>query len=132
MIRELITSRELTCKTVANLLFMRVLCNRELNCQEVKVLHIQFITQKSFFIVSIFFWTTTYKFPFFFLLKYVQNQDTAYSLSNNNYYFKEVIIILKFYLSIIFFYCIFYTFNPPSMSFNLFLVRQKFFSFHNW
>ena len=95
-------------------------------------LHIQFITQKSFFIVSIFFWTTTYKFPFFFILKYVQNQDTAYSLSNNNYYFKEVIIILKFYLSIIFFYCIFYTFNPPSMSFNLFLVRQKFFSFHNW
>lgn len=36
MIRELITSRELTYKILANLLFMRVLGNRELNYQEVK------------------------------------------------------------------------------------------------
>lgn len=38
MIRELITSRELTYKILANLLFMRVLGNRELNYQEVKIL----------------------------------------------------------------------------------------------
>ena len=37
MIRELITSRELTYKILANLLFMRVLGNRELNYQEVKI-----------------------------------------------------------------------------------------------
>lgn len=36
MIRELITSRELTYKILANLLFMRVWGNRELNYQEVK------------------------------------------------------------------------------------------------
>ena len=36
MIRELITSRELAYKILANLLFMRVLGNRELNYQEVK------------------------------------------------------------------------------------------------
>ena len=38
MIRELITSRELTYKILANLLFMRVLGNRELNYQEVKTI----------------------------------------------------------------------------------------------
>ena len=38
MIRELITSRELTYKILANLLFMRVLGNRELNYQEVKII----------------------------------------------------------------------------------------------
>ena len=37
MIRELITSRELTYKILANLLFMRVWGNRELNYQEVKI-----------------------------------------------------------------------------------------------
>ena len=37
MIRELITSRELTYKILANILFMRVLGNRELNYQEVKI-----------------------------------------------------------------------------------------------
>ena len=36
MIRELITSRELTYKILANLLFMGGLGNRELNYQEVK------------------------------------------------------------------------------------------------
>ena len=38
MIRELITSRELTYKILANLLFMRVWGNRELNYQEVKIM----------------------------------------------------------------------------------------------
>ena len=40
MIRELITSRELTYKILANLLFMRVWGNRELNYQEVKIMTI--------------------------------------------------------------------------------------------
>ena len=39
MIRELITSRELTYKILANLLFMGGLGNRELNYQEVKIIY---------------------------------------------------------------------------------------------